>query len=292
VAQSAISHHLASLEAELDRQLVTRGPKGIALTEAGAVLYRHAEAILRHVESARQEVSSRPNVPSGHVSIGLPPALAAVLGFELFVRMRNAYPQILLQLSNAKSSLLRERLDNGRLDIALLFVGQAERGLTVEPLLIEELFYVTAGPDSSPIGIADAAQRPLLMCGPASGIQCTVQDVFRKHGLTVTPIGEFDALFMLRRAIASGIGDSILPWSALHDGHQTIALNCRRFADATLARPVALCFSDVGQRSPAIEAVALTLKSLVRELVENGTWQGVSMIAPPAEPSCSAAPPV
>ena len=52
IAQSAISHHLASLEFELDRQLVTRGPKGILLTEAGSVLYRHAEAILRHVKSA------------------------------------------------------------------------------------------------------------------------------------------------------------------------------------------------------------------------------------------------
>src|SRR6516165_7520878 len=44
VAQSALSHHLASLETELARQLVTRSPKGILLTEAGAVLYLHAES--------------------------------------------------------------------------------------------------------------------------------------------------------------------------------------------------------------------------------------------------------
>ena len=55
VAQSAISHHLASLEAEMAKPLVTRGPKGIALTEAGTILYRHAEAILRHVEFAKQD---------------------------------------------------------------------------------------------------------------------------------------------------------------------------------------------------------------------------------------------
>jgi hypothetical protein len=66
-------------------------------------------------------------------------------------------------------------------------------------------------------------------------------------------------------------------------------LNWRRFADAKLVRTVSLCFSDVGQRSPAIEAVALTLKSLVRELVESGTWQGVSLIAAPAELSHSLA---
>src|SRR5580698_9939194 len=57
VAQSAISHHLASLESELEKQLVTRGPKGILLTEAGNVLYRHAEVILRHVEQAKLDAT-------------------------------------------------------------------------------------------------------------------------------------------------------------------------------------------------------------------------------------------
>src|SRR6202166_4093792 len=117
VAQSAVSHHLNSLESELDRQLLTRGPKGIILTEAGTVLYRHAEAILRHVESAKQEVVSALNVPSGRVSIGLPASATAILGHELFARVRSAYPQILLQLCDTKSSLLREWLVNGRVDI-------------------------------------------------------------------------------------------------------------------------------------------------------------------------------
>ena len=54
---------------------------------------------------------------------------------------------------------------------------------------------------------------------------------------------------------------------------------------------MALCFSEVGQRSPAIEAVALTLKNLVHELIEDGTWQGASVIAFPAELSRLPAPP-
>jgi hypothetical protein len=92
-------------------------------------------------------------------------------------------------------------------------------------------------------------------------------------------------------AIAAGIGNSILPWCELYDGKKGAVLNWRRFAEAKLVRPVALCFSDVGQRSPAIDTVALTLKSLVRELVADGTWQGVLLITPPAELSRSLAPP-
>jgi LysR family nitrogen assimilation transcriptional regulator len=291
VAQSAISHHLASLESELEKQLVTRGPKGILLTEAGNVLYRHAEVILRHVEQAKLDATSALNEPAGRVSIGLPVAWTPLIGYELFARMRKAHPQILLYLTDGNSSLLRERLINGRLDIAVLFTGQAERGLVVESLLQEELFYVTADPDPSPIAVAEAAQRPLLLPGPGSASQRAAQQVFGQHGLTVTPIGEIDTHITLLHAIAAGIGNSILPWCELYDGKKGAVLNWRRFAEAKLVRPVALCFSDVGQRSPAIDTVAQTLKSLVRELVADGTWQGVLLITPPAELSRSLAPP-
>jgi LysR family transcriptional regulator, nitrogen assimilation regulatory protein len=285
VAQSAISHHLASLESELDRQLVTRGPKGILLTEAGGVLYRHAEAILRQVEFAKHDALSAQDVASGRVSIGFPVALASLLGYELLLRIRKSYPQILLHLTDANSALLRERLLNGRLDIAVLLIERPERGLAVEPLVREELFYVSADGDNSPIRLAEAAKLPLLVPGPGSGIQRAAQEAFNKQGLTLTPIGECDTMNTLRRLVASGLGNSIMTWCALHDGDPRIALNHRRFADAKLERIVSLCFSEVGLRSPAIEAVAQTLKSQVREMIESGAWQGVTLIAPGAQPS-------
>jgi LysR family nitrogen assimilation transcriptional regulator len=283
VAQSAISHHLASLESELDRQLVTRGPKGILLTEAGGVLYRHAEAILRQVEIAKQDALSAQNVASGRVSIGFPVALASLLGYELLLRIRKSYPQILLHIADANSALLRERLVNGRLDMAVLLIEQPERGLAVVPLVVEELFYATADRDNSPISLAEVAKLPLLVPGPGSGIQRAAQEAFNKQGLTVTPIGECDSLNTMRELVASGTGNAIMTWSALHSGDPRLAVNYRRFADAKMVRTVSLCFSEVGLRSPAIEAVALTLKSLVRELVESGAWQGVTLIAPTAE---------
>jgi LysR family transcriptional regulator, nitrogen assimilation regulatory protein len=291
VAQSAISHHLSNLESELDRQLVTRRPKGIVLTESGAALYRHAEAILRHVELAKQDASSVPNVPSGRVSIGIPTAMVAMLAYELFVRIRSAYPRILLHITDANSSLLHERLTNGRLDIAVLFGDQPERGVAVEPLLLEELFFVTADPDSSPIRLADVAQRPLLLPGPGSGVHRAIEEDLKKQGLTLTVIGEIDAMSTLRRAVAAGIGDAIMTWAALYGGDCSAALNYRRFADAKFIRPVALCYSELGQRSPAVEAVALTLKSLIRQLLESGVWRGISLIAPPADLSRLPAPP-
>jgi DNA-binding transcriptional LysR family regulator len=155
--------------------------------------------------------------------------------------------------------------------------------------VLEELFYATAGQDRSPVRIADVARHPLLVPGPDSGIQRDARGVFEKHGVSLEPIGECDSLNTMRELVAAGVANSIMTWSGLHGGAPRIALNYRRFADAKMVRPISLCFSEVSLRSPAIEAVALTLKSLIRELVESGAWQGVTLIAPTAEPADSPA---
>lgn len=277
VAQSAISQHLARLESELKQKLVIRGLKGVALTDAGVVLYRHAEAILRHVDVARQQAMNAIAEPSGRVAIGFPSALSNILEYEYFLQMRKDYPKVVLHLTDGNSSLLRERLDNGRLDIALLFLGRSERGLFVEPLGQEELFYVSSEPDSVPITLKEAAEGPLLLPGPGSGIEKAAREAFREHDLNPIVIGEIDTMTALRRAVADGVAATILPWAALTEEGGSRKLRARRFADVKLIRPVALCFSEVSDRGPAIDAAALTLKAVIGRLIKDRKWQGVSV---------------
>jgi LysR family nitrogen assimilation transcriptional regulator len=64
VAQPALSHHLAALEAELGVPLLLRSSKGVAPTDAGWTLYRHARNIMKQLELTRSAGSSaqrRPN---------------------------------------------------------------------------------------------------------------------------------------------------------------------------------------------------------------------------------------
>ena len=136
VAQSAISHHLASLESELDRQLVTRGPKGIQLTEAGSVLYRHAEAILRHLDFAKQDACKRAQCPFRACIDRISGRMDGIVGYELFARVRTHTSANPASCQRRQQRAATRTLVNGRLDIALLFTGQAERGLAVEPLLL------------------------------------------------------------------------------------------------------------------------------------------------------------
>ena len=58
VAQPALSQQWATLEAEVRQQLLLRTTRGVTPTEAGKVLYRHAQLILRQCEQAKSEMSA------------------------------------------------------------------------------------------------------------------------------------------------------------------------------------------------------------------------------------------
>src|SRR5260370_14838448 len=76
IAQPALSQQLQSLEAHFRQKLLIRSQQGVTPTEAGRVLYRHAQAILKQFEQAEADVKRSSTPLSGHVSVALAPFTA------------------------------------------------------------------------------------------------------------------------------------------------------------------------------------------------------------------------
>ena len=79
--QSAVSRHIAALEAEYGIPLLECGPAGVRPTQYGERLLRHADAILAHDDQLRREfdgvrkvpLATSPSVPSRPRSPGSSP---------------------------------------------------------------------------------------------------------------------------------------------------------------------------------------------------------------------------
>src|SRR4051794_38044593 len=82
--QSAVSQQIAALEREAGSQLVTRGSRGIKLTEAGEALVRHADAILTRLADAEAELEAIAGLRGGRLrlaafpTVGAPPVPPAI----------------------------------------------------------------------------------------------------------------------------------------------------------------------------------------------------------------------
>src|SRR5262249_27087291 len=74
--QSAVSQHIAALEADLGVELLTRRP--VAPTEAGVRLLEHGGAILLRLDAARADVMRVAAGPPTRLAVGATPLSAGV----------------------------------------------------------------------------------------------------------------------------------------------------------------------------------------------------------------------
>lgn len=120
MTQPTLSRQLAQLEDELNAQLLIRGKRHITLTEEGMRLRRRAEEIVELADRTEQEFALPHEVLSGNISIGSGEASCSEVLAELILSFRELHPMVSFDLYSGNADLLKERLDKGLIDIALL----------------------------------------------------------------------------------------------------------------------------------------------------------------------------
>jgi LysR family nitrogen assimilation transcriptional regulator len=280
IAQPALSQQVRKLESELGVSLLERSVRGVVVTEAGRVLYRNAQAVLRQVEQARAQVRSSGATPSGMVSVGFPTTVAATLALPIFMEARRRYPKITLRITESLSGHLAEEVASGKLDMAFLYGSVVMQGMLVEALFEEELFLVMrAGFRKGHRRRADLGQlasQGMLLPSRAHGLRHAAEQIARDAGAELRVIAEIDSLPVLKGAVELGAGITILPWSAVSREVEERRLMAMPLAVPSSRRLVALCMSSVAPPSTAAIAVFELIKEVASRLAASKETRGVS----------------
>lgn len=120
ITQPTLSRQLSQLEEELGAQLMIRGKRKITLTEDGLRLRRRAEELVELAEKTEQEFGGASPELSGVISIGSAESSAAKFLPKLLEQFSAEHPLVQYDLLSGNADQLRERLDTGLLDAALL----------------------------------------------------------------------------------------------------------------------------------------------------------------------------
>lgn len=279
IAQPALSQQIATLEGELDQQLLIRTKRGVTPTEAGKILYTHARTILRQCEQAQLAVNSIGQTLRGQVSIGLAPGTStSSLTLPLLQAVRNELPEVQVYLHENSGSVLNEKLLKGQLDMAVLYERSPVAGVTSQPLLKEDLWLVgTRDCPGQSVDLLAVSEMNLLLPCDYSAVRARVDEAFSLRRLTAKIIGEIDSISTLTAAIASGMGVTVLPESAARSLCQAANGWMARITTPSMHLPLALNMSARGGLSPQAQAVKEILLSLVgRPILDNRELQLVS----------------
>ncbi len=121
ISQPALSREIRDLEKELGVTLFERGSRRIKLTEEGMILRRRAEEMVRLMQMTHSEISQAHHHISGEVHIGAGESLAFHHISEIAGKIHRDYPDIRFTITSGDTTDLKEQLDEGLIDIALIF---------------------------------------------------------------------------------------------------------------------------------------------------------------------------
>ncbi|KPH97905.1 transcriptional regulator, LysR family [Actinobacteria bacterium OK074] len=269
IAQPALSQQLSSLEAQFKQQLLIRSKRGVAPTEAGRALYRHAQLILRQVDLAHAAVDVSGRAPAGNVSVGLAPySMGAALALPLLRSVRARYPDILLHINENFGGVISEAIMTGRMDMAFIYGAGPLRGVQFEPLRTEDLFLIAAPGGAAPPGegdvrLAELADVGLLLPSRIHTIRQVVDGAFQQASLEPRVVGEIESVLTLVSAVGADLGATVLPWSAARAILDVRNLVVRRIVEPAIPVKLSLCTSD----SQPLSEPALAVHDLFHELI-------------------------
>src|SRR4051794_4104489 len=117
--QSAISQQIAALEREAGAQLVERSARGVRLTDAGAALVTHTDAILARLDAAERELEAIAGLRGGHLRIIAFPSAASSIVPLAIAEFRRRHPGVELTLVPGEPEESIAALKAGDSDLAI-----------------------------------------------------------------------------------------------------------------------------------------------------------------------------
>ena len=273
IAQPALSQQLATLEGEVDQQLLIRTKRGVTPTNAGKILYTHAQAILRQCEQAQSAIDGAGQALSGQVSVGLAPGTAAqLLAIPLLTEVQRQHPGIVLYFNENFGTTLSELIMSGRMDMAVIYGDRDIHGLRFLPLMKEELFFVcphALGEPRREISLAEVARYDLFLPRIYNFMRKAADDAFTLAGLSYRVKCEIESLTTLNAALAADLGGTIMPESAARTMLQPANAWMARIVEPNVLTSLSFCMSDHLPLSQPAEAVKGILLSLMAQRTED-----------------------
>nr|WP_036838188.1 LysR substrate-binding domain-containing protein [Polaromonas sp. CF318] len=217
MSQPALSQQIATLEQETGHRLLTRTGRGAEPTDAGLALLQHARGIFDLAERARADMRERQLVPSGRITLGLPPRVAHAMTADLVERFRAEFPDAAISVEEGLSIRLREGLVAGRLDVAVLFDPPASPLLDIETVARESLVLMASTPLPARMRLADVAALPLVLPSKPNSLRQLLESEVKPRGYRLKVVAEVDSIKTVLSLVARGVAATVLPASAVRE---------------------------------------------------------------------------
>ncbi|HEU5023394.1 MAG TPA: LysR family transcriptional regulator [Spirillospora sp.] len=285
LVQPALTRQIRMLEQELGVPLFERTRQGMHPTEAGTAVVARARRALHELERARVEVQPAPGVVAGAVTVGLLESTLDLLAEPFVAAVAREHPGVEVRLMTAFSGHLQQWLDDGDLDLALLYNLDRPPRLNTHPLVLEDLWAVAPPTEglrgSRPVQMAQVAEHPLVLPADGHALRCLIDRAAAQADVKLHVAVQTNSLPVQKRLVAAGHGWTILPAVAVAEDIARGALSGAPLSDPRVRRSIVLAAQRAATTPPPVKAVAFILIHLIETAVAEGRWPSATQRSHP-----------
>jgi DNA-binding transcriptional LysR family regulator len=258
--QSAISQQIQTLERLVGERLLERpgGPRAVSLTEAGALLLRHAESIIARLHAAQADMAALSQGQTGALRIGTFQSVGAKVLPNVMRRFLAAWPHVELELTESASDddLLR-LIERGELELAFAMLPTLEGPFESQEILRDP--YVLLVPADHELGglertsIAELGDLTLIG-NRACRSTALAEGELVQRGVTVDVAFRSDDNGTVQGLVGAGFGAALVPLLTVDPNDARVRV--LEIEPEIPHRRIALAWHRDRHRSPAARAFA------------------------------------
>jgi DNA-binding transcriptional LysR family regulator len=268
--QSAISQQIQTLERLVGERLLERpgGPRAVSLTEAGALLLRHAESIIARLHAAQADMAALSQGQSGALRIGTFQSVGAKVLPVVMRRFLTAWPHVELELTESASDddLLR-LIERGELELAFAMLPTLEGPFESEEILRDP--YVLLVPADHELGAHErtsiAELGDLTLIGNrACRSTALAEGELVQRGVAVDVAFRSDDNGTVQGLVGAGFGAALVPLLTVDPNDARVSV--LEIEPEIPHRRIALAWHRDRHRSPAARAFADIAREVCAEV--------------------------
>ncbi|HGM6911763.1 TPA: LysR family transcriptional regulator [Serratia marcescens] len=219
LTQSAVSHSVKELEAEVGVRLLDRTTREVVLTDAGLRLANRVERLLDELQAALLDARSFGVQRSGTVRVATSQTISAHLMPQCIAAGEREYPEIRIMLRDQAQQQVLHSVRNAEVDFGIVVDPVQAVDLECEAVLNEPFLLLCR--DDHPFAAQQEVRWSalngcrLVLQDYASGSRPLIDSALRQQGVEAQVVQEIGHPATLFPMVAEGIGISIFPALAL-----------------------------------------------------------------------------
>jgi LysR family transcriptional regulator, hydrogen peroxide-inducible genes activator len=267
VTQPTLSLALAKLEDELGVKLFERNKNEVLLTGRGAAIVEQARRVLDEVGKIQHMARGGQDQLAGALRLGAIPTIGPYLLPDLIPILRKRAPNMPLVIEENLTGNLAPMLRDGELDCLLIALPFSLPGVRTR-VLYEEPFSVVvpAGhrwEQKKALRPAELSDENVLVLNNGHCFRDQVLEACPGQSNTALPEGRAgSSLETIRNMVASGLGVSVVPSTALSPRYATKLIKVVPFTAPVPSRKVAIAWRTSFDRPAAIDVLAEAVQAV------------------------------